>query len=267
MTPEQAARTLLWLIEAGADEIVLDQPRNRFDEVPPIVAPRLQSPLKILPVAAARPEMGTSPVATAHDAQALAEGCISIAELDQTFRQFDVNGLRRSAVQFCFLDTVDNSRVLLLADRPRTEEEQDGGIVAGKQAVLLRNMLASISLAMPRTDTGECVSLGNMVPWRPPGNRNPNDIETASCLPFMKRAVSLLRPRLILSMGVLAGKLLAGGGDSVAQQRGRWLTVRHEGLDIPLLATFPLHELLGYPERKRHAWRDLLMFRERLDTL
>jgi uracil-DNA glycosylase len=264
ISPEQAAGMLLWLMEAGADEITTGQPRNRCLEkaVTPPLAAAVQKP-STKPAQRPGPAIGT----TADEAQAISASCTTLESLTQAFRQFDVNGLRRSAVQFSFLQIVEKARILVLLDRPRTEEEQEGGMVAGKQSILLHNMLKSINLSPTIDQPGEVVSMGNMVPWRPPGNRNPNDIEIAMCMPFIKRALVLLKPSLILAMGTLPGKHLAGGGDSVAQQRGKWINVKHDGLDIPLLATFPLHELLNYPERKRHAWRDLLMFRERMENL
>ncbi len=259
MTPQEAAGLLVWLVESGADEIMLEQPVDRFAEPPPAVA----APAKIQVRSLSIPQpVGLKPPSTAPSQEAveLANACSNLAELAEKFRAFEVPGLSASAQQFCFFDVQAGARVLVLGDRPRTEEEQQGGVFAGKTALLLENMMKAIGLSMPGQAWSETVSLANLVPWRPPGNRNPIDIEIALCVPFMLRAIELLQPQFILCLGALPGKFLADAGDSVAQQRGKWHAIK----GVPTLATFHPFELLNYPERKKLAWRDLQMFQERI---
>jgi uracil-DNA glycosylase len=255
MTPQEAARLLVWLVESGADEIVLDLPVNRFAEAVPAKA---QPKPAIAPAVPARAPQ--TPIA--QDAAERAAQCTSIEELAAAFSGFDVPGLSASAQRFNFLQAVPGARVLVIGDRPRTEEEQEGGVFAGKTALLLANMLKAIGLAPPGQTDPETVALANLVPWRPPGNRNPIDIEVAMCVPFATRAIALLKPQLILCLGALPGKWLAQAGESVAQQRGKWMEIN----TVPALSTFHPFELLNYPERKKLAWRDLQMFQDRMKS-
>jgi DNA polymerase len=121
-------------------------------------------------------------------------------------------------------------------------------------------MLASIGLG---AENGQPVSLMSFMPWRPPGNRPPNELECRLILPFAERAVALLQPKLILAFGGLAGQWLAGGAESIQRQRGSWLSAG----GIPLISTFHPESLLKSPALKRLAWHDLLAFRARLDDL
>jgi uracil-DNA glycosylase len=261
----EAALMLAWLVEMGADEILTEAPQNRFEEKvvtpPPSAKPQLRPPPKLKEPS--RP--GVSAV-NPEDATRLATQCGTLTELYTTMEALDLAGLRKTAMQFCFFEAAPEARTLVLGDRPHTEEEQFGGVFAGRTAILLRNMLKAISLAFPDDAGGEAVSLANLVPWRPAGNQTPSDHMVALCAPFSRRMIELMKPRAILALGALPGKTLAGAGASVAQQRGKWHKLTVGDLEIPLLATFHPFELLSYPERKRQAWEDLQKFRERRDA-
>ncbi len=263
LNSSEARAALAWLVAMGADEILLPEPRNAFLSPPPEI--------KTVPGAEDKPAPGPpQQVATSSSADefaSLAAAASNLEQLKDSFKLCDINGLQRSARSFCFVDADPRARVLILNDRPRTDEERDGGIFSGKQEVLLRAMLKAIGLGFPHQTEAEPVSLANMVPWRPPGNRNLIDIEISLCLPFVHKALEMLQPKLILALGSHPGKYLAAAAESVTQQRGKWLAANAGASEIPMLATFSLHELLQFPERKKLAWRDLQQFRERLDAL
>jgi uracil-DNA glycosylase len=255
MTPEDAARALNWLIAMGADEIMADIPQDRFEasKAKPVVAPEA-APVQAAP-ALTRANLGDVP--TGDDAATVAAACASLDALAAAFDQFTACGLRKSVTHTCFLGGVLDAPILVLGDRPRDDEEREGQVFAGKNAVLLDNMLRAIGLNIGT------VMLGNVIPWRPPGNRTPTEIEIKQCTPFMRRAIALAKPKLILSFGGLGGQALAGAETSVARQRGKWLSI--DG--VPAMATFHPEELLTAPARKKLAWRDLLMFRARMIEL
>ncbi len=246
-----------WLMAAGADEVMVDQPVNRYNEVQAAKLARVvQQPKPVVKVPSP-----TAPLPSTSELASSAADCASIEQLAALFRATDIHGLAKSAQSFCFIEHVPGARLLVLGDRPRTDEENEGRVFAGKTEILLRNMLKAIDLFFPG-DPGEQVTLANLVPWRPPGNRTPSDIELNLCQPFVLRAIELMQPKLVLALGSLPGKVLANGGNSVAQQRGKWLSIG----GVPLRATFHPAELLSYPERKRQAWEDLIEVRKQLDV-
>ncbi len=259
-----AAAVLLWLRDMGADEALADAAINRFDEKP--VAP----PPHALPDRPAAPLLKPAPTkpAAAPDASieqihAAAKIAGSIEELAHLLDQFDAHPLRRTASKLCLTGGVAGSRVLILADRPRNEEDRSGLVFADKHELLCQRMLAAIGLGTAATDTLETVSLLSFMPWRPPGNRPPNELECRLIVPFAARAIALLQPKLILAMGALPGQWLANGPESIQRQRGTWLNVA----GVPLISTFHPEALLKSPALKRLAWLDLLALKAKLAEL
>jgi DNA polymerase len=252
MTPALAAESLDWLIAMGADEIIGETPCNRLDtaaEKPKPVAPAVVvQPIKPAP---------TAVVPVGKDAAARAAACDSIDVLAAAVAGFSACGLRKSATSCCFVGGNLAAPILILADRPRNEEDKSGQAMAGKNAVLLDNMLKAIRLTV-----GD-VMLANFIPWRPPGNRSPSDFEIRQCAPFAARLIALAKPRVILSLGGLPGHVLGGGLQSIARQRGNWL----EACGVAMMPTFHPEDLLKTPSLKQLAWRDLLMFRAKLDEV
>jgi DNA polymerase len=107
----------------------------------------------------------------------------------------------------------------------------------------------------------------NLIPWRPPGNRNPTDAEILTCLPFLHRHIALVRPRHLVLLGKLSTSALTGSKSGILRLRGKWTEVAVPGLEAPVPALPMLHPayLLRTPGAKRDAWADLLMLRRRID--
>ena len=180
MNPAQA---LAWLVEMGADEIVGDVAVDRFAASAVVEKPK---PIVIAPPRVAPPRAATLPDQSAAEASAQAGACGTIEALTQALNYFDANPLRKSATQLSFIEGNLQSPILVIGDRPRTEEDKSGQVFAGKSRELLSRMLAAIDLKL------EDVALLNFIPWRPPGNRAPSENEIALCQPFAARAIDLI---------------------------------------------------------------------------
>ena len=66
---------------------------------------------------------------------------------------------------------------------------------------MLDRMFAAIDLARGSPDLAHALYISNIMPWRPPGNRDPHADEAAACRPYLMRQIELIQPRLILSVG------------------------------------------------------------------
>ena len=239
---QSPAEAVAWLVQMGADEIVLEQAVDRFAEsaktIPPTTKP-VAAPAQ--PVAAATPMVDVS-------------GINSIAEIITALNFLDNHPLKKSATKLSFFEGPERPRILLIADSPRKEEDRSGLVFADKARLLVSNMLAAIGLQL------DDVALMNLLPWRVLGGRAPNATEVLPSLPFVRRAVELLRPQAILAFSALPGQYLGGADASIQRQRCLWIDVG----GVPLLATLHPEELLRTPTLKRQAWRDLQIFQEKL---
>ncbi len=229
----------------GADEIHLEQPLDRFAASLIVEKPK--------PAAAAAFVVPTKPAAAMH-APSQADSCNSIADLTQALNYFESHPLRKSATQLSFFEGPETADILIISDRPRSEEDRSGLVFAGKSRVLLENMLTAIQLKI------ENIAMMNLIPWRPAGNASPTEAQINLILPFAKRALELLKPKFILAFSSVPGQYLAGGDQSILRQRGKWQTVN----GAPMMATLHPDELLKFPLHKKMAWRDLQLFRDKL---
>ncbi|MEP6826523.1 MAG: uracil-DNA glycosylase [Aestuariivirga sp.] len=238
-----ASEALAWLVAMGADEIVLDQPIDRFAESAKLVAPAAPK--------AAPPAIAQS-ASVPHSADA--SGLNSITEITQALNFLDSHPLKKTASKLSFFEGPERADILIISDHPRKEEDRSGLVFADKARLLLTNMLVAIGLKI------EDLALMNLLPWRVLGGAAPRPADVQAVLPFAKRAVELVQPKFILAISALPGQHLAGGDASIQRQRGKWL----DAGGIPLLATLHPEELLRTPTLKRMAWRDLQLFQEKL---
>ncbi|HTW38923.1 MAG TPA: uracil-DNA glycosylase [Steroidobacteraceae bacterium] len=139
---------------------------------------------------------------------------------------------------------------LVVGEAPGAEEDRQGQPFVGRAGQLLDAMLRAIGLAR-----GNNVYIANILKSRPPGNRDPKPEEVASCLPYLKRQIALIRPVLILAVGRIAAQNLLESDLPLGRLRGR---VHHFGeLKTPVIVTYHPAYLLRTPSDKRKAWEDL----------
>ena len=249
---------LAWQVEAGVDEVIGDAPVNRYDlaATAPKLAPAAQG------VGAVAREMVPQP-GTALDAvavaQAAAAGARTLEDLRQAMAAFDHCELKRGARNLVFADGNPAARLLVLGEAPGAEEDREGRPFVGRAGQLLDRMFAAIGLSRTSPDAGTALYITNVLPWRPPGNRDPEPGEIAMLLPFVERHIALVDPEVIVVMGNTPLFALTKG-KGILRARGTWA----QALGKPVLPmTHPAY-LLRNPAAKREAWADLLALKARL---
>lgn len=245
-----------WQREMGADEAMLDVPLNRYDLDP---APCAAAPVAAdAPAPAAAPVIAADPVAAARAAAAAAG---DLAALAAAMAAFDLCELKKGARSCVFADGNPAARVMVIGEAPGREEDIAGRPFVGRAGQLLDRMLAAIGLSRQATDPAQAVYITNVLPWRPPGNRDPDPAEIAMFLPFLARHVDLVAPKLIVLMGNTPCAA-ALGQRGILRLRGTWATAFGRPA-LPM--THPAY-LLRQPAAKREAWADLLALRAALEA-
>jgi len=269
----QLAALLRLMIEWGADEALAPAAIDRFARAD--AALRMAPPPEGISTAAGvspaalgvRPLNPPSAVPTAvavatpmHQAEQVAAAAETIEQLRAALAGFTGCGLAATAGSLVFADGNPASGLVLIGEAPGAEEDRAGKPFVGASGRLLDRMLASIGL-----DRTQCL-ITNIIPWRPPGNRNPTDNEVLVCLPFLYRHLALVRPQRIVLMGAMATRALTGRADGIRKLRGRWIDIAVPGLAAPVPALPMLHPayLLRQPGAKRDAWTDLVTLKRTL---
>ena len=148
---------------------------------------------------------------------------------------------------------------MFVGEGPGEEEDRRGEPFVGRAGKLLDAMLKAMNL--DRT----IVYIANIVKCRPPGNRNPSLEEAAACIPYLKRQIELIAPRLIVALGAVAAQRLLETDRPVGALRGNLQYAAH--LEPPVLVTYHPAYLLRSPGQKRKAWEDLQLAMREMDAL
>jgi len=137
--------------------------------------------------------------------------------------------------------------LMFVGEAPGADEDEQGIPFVGKAGQLLTKMILAINFERDQ------VYIANVIKCRPPGNRNPEPDEIATCEPFLFQQIDAVRPRVIVALGAFAAKTLLRSDDSISRLRGRVFDFR----GAKLIPTFHPSFLLRSPDRKRDAWEDL----------
>jgi DNA polymerase len=270
---------LRWQIEIGADEAIAETPVDRLARPTATRAPTgtatgtatgaapgpargataaeqgapMPAPAVVRAAAPALP--------AARRAEEIAAAATTREELRAALASFDGCALAATATNLVFADGNPESGLMLVGEGPGAEEDRAGLPFVGPSGKLLDRMLGSIGLDRSR------LLITNLIPWRPPGNRNPTDAEVAICLPFLMRHIALVRPRRLVLLGAMATKAVTGSKSGIRSMRGSWRNVAISGQESQIPALPMLHPayLLRTAGAKREAWADLILLRRTLD--
>lgn len=252
---------LEWQAELGAVEAIGPEPVDRFESTKAereAKAARAKAPAKGAPP----PPVKAVEVDAVAVAKAAAKGAATLEELAAVQEAFEHCDLKRGARNFVFADGDPRARVMVIGEAPGQEEDREGKPFVGRSGQLLDRMFAAIGLSRQAPDAGAALYITNVVPWRPPQNRDPEPGELAMMRPFVERHIALVDPELIVLMGNPACRALIGRA-GITRLRGRW----HELGERPVMPMFHPSYLLRRPENKKHAWADLLTIKARLEGM
>ena len=251
---------LRWHFSIGVDETIGVSPVNRFslakeaaNSMSPLFGAEKQNSLVY------RTHASTELVKVAID---LASQASDVFALLNALKNFEGCGLKKTATNLVFFEGNPLADIMLIGEAPGAQEDRQGVPFAGPRGTLLDKML--LSIGVKRSET----MLSNTVFWRPPGNRSPTEQETAICLPFIKRLIELVHPKILIILGGPASKLLLAEGRGIGRLRGRWFNYKAEALknSIDTIVMFHPDSLLKTPSQKHAAWQDLLAIKEKLNV-
>jgi DNA polymerase len=180
----------------------------------------------------------------------------ALAELEKETRACSRCVLSKARKNVVFADGDPDARLMFIGEGPGQEEDRQGLPFVGAAGQKLNEMIAAMGLKR------EQVYIANVVKCRPPGNRVPTPIEMATCGPYLKRQIEIVRPEAIVLLGNTAAKALLVDPVGITQLRGHWQDL----WGIPVMPTFhPAYLVRQYSRENRlRVWSDLQAVMARL---
>ena len=171
----------------------------------------------------------------------------SVDELNRQICECLKCPLGHTRTKFVFGVGNPHATFMLIGEAPGADEDAQGEPFVGRAGQLLNKILEAIHFK--RDDVYIC----NILKCRPPGNRKPAPEEVEQCIPYLKKQIQLIKPKIILCLGLTAAENLLQTTESLGKLRGRVL--QYEG--IPLMVTYHPAALLRNPNWKRPTWEDV----------
>ena len=169
--------------------------------------------------------------------------------------------LKENASNLVFADGNPNSKIMIIGEGPGANEDKEGLPFVGRAGQLLDKMLNAISLSRDN------VYITNVVNYRPPENRKPTEEEVKRYLPFLKKHIEIIRPKIILLLGSTAMNAILLNTDVISKMRGKWYEIEINNLKFYSIVSFHPAYLLRQPDQKKLSWIDLKMIRDKFKKL
>lgn len=160
--------------------------------------------------------------------------------------------LHKGRNNLVFGEGFPHAKLVFVGEGPGREEDLMGKPFVGDAGKLLTKIIEK-GMGLTREEVYIC----NVVKCRPPGNRDPENDEIETCLPFLKQQLSIIKPEVICILGRIAGQALLGGDFKITLKRGAW----HSYMDIPVMPTYHPAYIIRNPSRERElkgqVWEDI----------
>lgn len=112
-----------------------------------------------------------------------------------------------------------DAEVMFIGEGPGYHEDKQGEPFVGAAGQLLTRLLGEIGLGRDQ------VWITNVVRCRPPGNRDPMPDEIEACRPYTEGTIEAVEPRVIVTLGNFATRVVLDKPVSISRVRGQRFVV------------------------------------------
>ena len=181
----------------------------------------------------------------------------SLEKLKKSISDIKNCELKKNATNIVFADGNPKSKIMIIGEAPGSNEDQEGLPFVGRAGALLDKMLSSINLNRKN------VYISNIINYRPPENRRPTDEEINRYLPFIKKHIEIIAPKILILLGSTAMNALIGNELVISKVRGKWIEKEFGQCKTSMIVTFHPAFLMRQPTQKKLTWIDLKMIRDK----
>ena len=146
-----------------------------------------------------------------------------------------------------------SAKVMFIGHSPGVADDSEGKPFVGKTGELLGNIIRAMKL------TDDDVYITNVVKCLPIDGKLPHDEESHTCLPYLKKEIELINPRVIVLLGPIPLKILFNI-EGLSTHRGEWMKL----YNIDCIPTYHPLYLLRIPKAKREVWQDMQSVMQRI---
>ena len=147
------------------------------------------------------------------------------------------------------------AKVLFVGEGPGENEDLQGEPFVGRAGKLLDVMLDAVDLSRERN-----IYIANIVKCRPPQNRDPLPEEQEACIGWLRNQFAIMRPKIIVCLGRIAGMKLMDPNMKITRQHGQFVDKK----GTLMRATLHPAALLRNPNQKPDAFNDFLLLRDKI---
>ena len=169
--------------------------------------------------------------------------------------------LKKNSTNLVFADGNPKAKIMIVGEGPGDNEDKEGFPFVGRAGQLLDNMLKAISLNRKN------VYITNVVNYRPPENRKPTEVEISKYLPYLKKHIEIISPKILVLLGSTALKSIIGDDVVISKARGKWINKKVGNLNTNIIVSFHPAFLIRQPDQKKMAWIDLKMIKKKISDL
>lgn len=155
-----------------------------------------------------------------------------------------------------------NADLMFVGEAPGADEDKQGEPFVGRAGQLLTKIIEAMKL------TRDDVYIANVLKCRPPNNRNPATDEVETCSPYLIRQIELIQPKVIVTLGNFAAKMLLDTNTGITTLRGEFhkYALAEQDSNVPVvMPTYHPAYLLRNPNAKGDVWEDMQQVMAYLD--
>jgi DNA polymerase len=144
-----------------------------------------------------------------------------------------------------------NADLMFIGEAPGRDEDIQGRPFVGRAGQLLTKIIHAMTFQRDE------VYITNIVKCRPPGNRNPQGDEIASCKDYLLAQIEMINPKVIVTLGKVAADFFIRSSLGMTALRGDFYDIDN---NIRVMPTFHPSYLIrneGNKNLKKMVWEDM----------
>jgi len=167
--------------------------------------------------------------------------------------------LKNNASKIVFAEGNIQSSIMIVGEGPGQKEDELGKPFVGDAGNLLNKMLRAIKIERKK------IYITNVVNYRPPNNRKPEQSEINRYSKYLKEHISIIDPKILILMGSTAMEAILGSNKRISKERGQWKEVIIKQKNYKTIITFHPAYLLRKPDQKKFSWEDLKIIHKEIN--